>query len=791
MPITRRQFIGAGVAVAAVTGVAATGVGRVLHGLGPSDAAASTPDAEPKETITRSAPNPECSTCAMLVSARNGKVVRISPDPNFPIKPCARGYSRVQSIYHPDRLKYPMKRVGARGEGKWERISWNQALDEIAQKLAQIRDTTGPETVMFMGGAVHSYMPGGSRGRFANAYGKGVTTGTIGNMCCGAQAEAFQAMLGRRVSSIETLGDAKLLIEWGHNSIVTYTPWWRYKADAIDKGAKLVVIDPRFSETASKADLWIAPKAGTDTVLALGMAKVIIDEKLYDEPFILKKTNLPFLVNQANGKLLLETDILPSGNPKAYLVWDTATNSAVKPDAAKAPALTGDFTVGTIKARTVFDDLKALVAKYTPEKVEQMTGVKANNAVALARLYASTKPAMIDPAMGGVQRTSNGVHFIGSLINLASLTGNWGIPGAGVHDCGGESSTAGAEKSPPSPYKSVTKGSVRAACMGKDLLANKPYPIKAFYWGGGSVGQKNNSELFKEALLKMDFMVTQDHFMTDAASISDYVLPAAHLFEQVDLLGPKRNFYYQILDKAAEPLFEAKSDWWIYTELAKRLGFGEFFTMSEEEYCNLYIEPMGFTMDTLRKNGPVWLWSKPEYNIFKVKWDKPPFYWFKDTPFLTPSGRIELHSAKWEGLKLPTMPDYTYPNDESPETKPDLAKKYPLALVTAKIRTKVHATYGIMPWMLEIHPEAWVDIHEKDAAARGIKDGDTVQVLNDRGMIKVKARVHVGMLPGVVSLQNGWWMQQGGNGSVVTNDAPEPIGSHNSLNSTLVEVRRA
>ena len=419
MPITRRQFIGAGLAVAAGTGLATTGVGRVLHGLGPSDAAAATSAADAKETIFRSAPNPECNHCAMRVSVRNGKVVRVAPDPKFPIKPCARGYSRVQSLYHPDRLKYPMKRVGARGEGKWERISWDEALDTVAKKLAEIRDTTGPEAVFFQGGAVLSVMPGGTRGRFANAFGKGVTTGSVGNLCCGAQAEAFQGMLGRRVSSIESNAYAKLMIEWGHNPLVTYTPWWRYNADAIDKGdMKLITIDPRYSETASKSDLWIHIKPGTDTVLALGMVKVIIDEKLYDEPFMLKTTNFPFLVNEKTGKLLREKDLVATGDEKAFLVWDTATKSAVKPANAKTPALSGSFTAGSIQARTVFDGVKALVAKYTPEKVEQMTGVAGKQCVDLARLYATTKPAMIDTAMSGAQRTSNGVHFIGSLIYL-------------------------------------------------------------------------------------------------------------------------------------------------------------------------------------------------------------------------------------------------------------------------------------------------------------------------------------------------------------------------------------
>ena len=785
MKVTRRQFL----TTSAVIGgtMAVGGWKTVLHGLGPAgDVPALAPAAG--EQIFRSANNPECNHCAFQVHVRNGKVVRLSPDPNFYLRPCLRGYARLQLTYHPDRIKYPMKRVGERGEGKWQRISWDEALDTIAQKLAAIRDQYGPEAVLFQGGAVLSVMPGAIRGRFANAFGKGVTTGTVGNLCCGAQGEASSAVLGYRASWIENIGDAKLMIAWGHNPAVTYIPHWRYIAQGIDNGMRLITIDPRYSETATKSDLWISIKPGTDTVLALGMIKVILDEKLYDGPFALKRTNLPFLVNTKTGKLVREADVKAGGDAKAFQVWDKATNAPAKPDVATQPVLEGTFDIAGTQVKTVFLRLKERVAKYTPAKVEEMTGVPGQQAVDLARLYATTKPAMINSAMSGAQRTTNGTYLMASLIYLSALTGNMGVKGGGVNDTAGAS--VGTNQSFTAPFPAKTKGNVTAARMGVDLLANKPYPIKAVYFGGGGPGQKPDSTKYREALMKMDFLVTQDSLLTDAAQISDIVLPVAQLFEKSDIIVSSRNFYYQLMDKAIEPMWESKPDSWIFTELAKRLGFGEYFNKTDEEWINYVLQPTGLTVDSLRKTGPVWAWSDPKLNRFKVKWDKPPFYWYKDTPFETPSGRVEFHSVRWEQAGFDPMADYTYPPGESPETTPDLAKKYPLMSTNAKLRRSVHSMFGMTPWMTEIFPEAWVDIHEDDAAARGIKDGDTVEVLNDRGTIQVKAHVHVGIRPGVISLQNGWWMQQGGNASVLSNNAPEPMVSAHTLNSTLVQVRK-
>lgn len=783
MDFSRRKFIGGGLALGGV--LAAGGPTSILRGLGFAKEVSAAP-ADDQEKISLSCCNPECNNCSLQVHVRKGRVVRISPNPKYYTRPCLRGRSRLQWNYHPDRLKYPFKRVGERGEGKWERISWEEALDTIAANLAKVRDEHGPEAVFFTAGAVMSVLPNAMQGRFANAFGKGVLTGSQGSLCCAQQGEASTATQGYRTAGIEQLAYSKLILIWGHNPAVTYIPHWRLIAEARDQGARLVTVDPRYSETAGKSDQWISIKPGTDTAMTMAMIRIIIEEKLYDAGFALSRSNLPFLVNQATGKLLRQDDVIPGGNHNAFLVWDQATNSAVLPDEAVSPTLEGNFTVGNFSVRTVFSRLRERVAKYTPEYASNITGVPAQVISELAYAYATIKPALIDSGMSGAQRTSHGEYFVQSLLYLAGLTGNIGVLGGGVNDTGGFSH--GTNASINAPYPAAYKGRIPATKFGEYFLENKPYPIKAVYWQGKGLGQIPNSNKVLEGLKKMDFVVVQEHFFGDAASIADIVLPVATLFERYDVMCASRSFYYHLMDKAIEPFMEARSDGWIYTELAKRLGFGELFNKTEEEWVNTVLEPTGLTVESLRESGPVWIWGDPKLNKYKTKWEEPPHYFFKDTPFTTASKRYEFHSSRWEDLGFEPLVDY-FPPEESAESNPDLFKKYPLSLVANKIRTKVHSTYALMPWLSEIYPKSWVTMHTEDAEARGIKDGDLVEVFNDRGSIKVTAHVHAGIRPGVVSLPNGWWIQQGFCASVLSNDSTNPQSYGHTLNSTLVQVK--
>lgn len=298
--------------------------------------------------------NPECNNCSFKVHTRNGKLVRIMPNPNYYTKPCLRGRSRLQWNYHPDRLKYPFKRVGERGERKWERISWDEALDTIADKLGKIRDKHGSEAVYFTAGAVMSVMPNAMQGRFSNAFGKGVMTGNLGQLCCAAQGEASNASRGYRTSGIEEKAYSKLIVSWGHNPAVTYIPHWGILAEERNWGAKLVKIDPRFNETAAKSDQWIPIKPGTDTAMAMAMIRIIIKDGLYDEKFAISRSNLPLLVNEKTGKLLRQDDIVSGGNHDAFVVWDKVTNGPALPGQATSPALEGSLTIGEVSVRTYF-----------------------------------------------------------------------------------------------------------------------------------------------------------------------------------------------------------------------------------------------------------------------------------------------------------------------------------------------------------------------------------------------------------------------------------------------------
>ncbi|AGA69153.1 anaerobic dehydrogenase, typically selenocysteine-containing [Desulfitobacterium dichloroeliminans LMG P-21439] len=783
MGFSRRQFLGGGLALG---GALATGApASILRGLGIAKEVNAAP-VNDQEKISYSCCNPECNNCSLQVHVRNGKLVRISPNPNYYTRPCLRGRSRLQWNYHPDRLKYPFKRVGERGEGKWERISWEEALDTIATKLGQIRDESGPESVWFTAGAVMSVLPNSMQRRFANAFGKGVMTGGIGSLCCAAQGEASTATQGYRTAGIEEKAYSKLLIAWGHNPAVTYIPHSRIMADALDKGCRLITIDPRFSETASKADKWISIKPGTDTAMAMAMIRIIIEENLYDEKFALGRSNLPFLVNEATGKLLRQDDVVAGGDHEAFVVWDQSTNGPALPNEAVAPVLEGTFKIGDLTVRTVFARLRERVAKFTPEYASEITGVPAEDISEVAYTYATVKPAMIDSGMSGAQRTSSGAYFVQSLLNLAGLTGNIGLLGGGVNDTGGFSH--GTNVAINAPFKADNKGVIPATKVGEYLSEGKPYPIRAIYWQGKGMGQLPNTNKVVEGFKKMDFIVVQEHFFGDAASLADIVLPVATLFERYDVMCNSRSFYYHLMDKAIEPFMEAQSDGWIYTELAKRLGFGEYFDKTEEEWIDVVLEQTGLTVESLRKSGPVYQWSDPKLNKYGVKWDKKPFTFFVDTPFKTASGRFEFHASRWEDKGFEPLVNY-FPPEESKETAPELYEKYPLSLVANKIRTKVHSTYAIMPWLSEIYPKGWVTMSTVDAEARGIKDGDMVEVFNDRGSVKVTAHVGNGIRPGVVSMPNGWWMQQGYCSSVLSNDYTHPQAYGHALNSTLVQVK--
>lgn len=715
----------------------------------------------------------ECLHCNLTAHVVDGKIVNVEASKDFNVKGCLRGLSRVQWVNHPDRLKYPMKRTGEKGEGKFQRISWDEALDLIATKLKETKAALGNKGLFF-------FTASGNMSALTNATGSaffdffGGATRASGSLCCSAVTAAMVPMLGfRYIDTRDTIADSRYILCWGNNPAVTMQAYFKEYEKAISQGARLVVIDPRFSETAAKADEWVPINPGTDTVLALGMLRVIIEEKLHDEAFLIHHTGAPFLVNAAGDLLKGE------GDKGTFLVYDGNTNQVVPHDTPEVkPLLRLSGNAHGDGYKTVFELIADECRKWTPDKVQEETDVPAATVVRLARDYATTKPAMIIQNMSGAQRTEFGAYTVASQFYLALFTGSFGKAGGGVCDAGG--ATQFFPVKPPVKAPAPTPGlpSIPTSKLGDWISHDKPNPIGfAWFMTSSPVTQHPNSNAVKQALKKVPFVVVADNLMTSTALYADLVLPTCTIFEETNLMAGVRSHYVQLMEKAVEPPGEAKSDIWIFTELAKRLGFGEAFDKPIEKYIEAALEGSGITLEQL-KQGPV----KPV---------PTPYIPFKGGKFRTPTGKAMLFVQDWK-IKQKLSPIVTYYRPvESPKGSPQLAAKYPLMAVQRKTVRTIHSSFGTLPWVNEAFPDRpHFMIHPEDALSRGIKNGDVALIFNGRGQHRAIADITRHVKQGLIVLENGWWEQQGGSTSHLTNDVPEPLGHGQSCNSTLVEVKR-
>ncbi|MDO5683911.1 MAG: molybdopterin-dependent oxidoreductase [Propionibacteriaceae bacterium] len=767
---------------AALGGAAAVG-GGIGFGL---QAAKAEPTAPGTSRVFRSANTPECIHCALLVHVDDGKITKVTGD---------------RQLYSPHRIKYPMKRKGERGDGEWEQISWDEALDTIAERLETIRSESGNEAFMSIGGTGNwAILSTGVNGLFSGFWNRfGGTTPLISQLCCASVTEGFNAVLGgNRTEFREEIVNARYIIAWGHNPAVSNQGYFKNITEAREKnGARLVTIDPRLSETAALSDTWIQIRPGTDSALSLGMINVILSEGLFDEPYVKNHTNAPFLVRLGARGYDLESaladwrpgDPLPvdlkdlqllsepgetEDKPK-YFVWDPAANKHVPADTPGVyPALTGTFEIDGAKYQPVHAWMAAIAGRYTVDVVHEITGVSATAVRTVAREYAAAKPAAIMQNMAGAQRTDNGTLTVIGQIYLAALTGNIGVLGGGVNDTGGVlqyskiNPPVPLQKNPPIPGIPVTQ-------LGQHLLEEKPHKIRCMYIAGsGVLTQYPNTNKLIEAFKQLEFVVVQEIFMTTTAKYADIVLPVTTIFEARDMIAGIRNRHIQLMEKAIEPLFESRTDHWILTQLAKRLGFGEDFDRPVDDLLRRVLEPTGVSLEQLEK-GPV--------NPMPDPWIP-----FGDLEFNTPSGRIEFFSNYLQKMGFNPLLEYLEPV-EAPWVDTALAEKYPLQLVNRRNHNQVNSSFFHQDQMTEIWPGQTVQLHPDDARARGIADGDKVQVFNDRGTIEAVASVTAGILRGVVSVTTGWGaVDEKFTASKLSPDKYEPISKGHTLNSSMVDV---
>ena len=720
----------------------------------------------------------ECLHCNLKATVKDGKVIKIESDNPFDGKACAKGLARIKWMYAKNRVLHPMKRVGERGSGKFVPISWDEALDTVAAKMKEAVEKDGAKSIFFthLAGNMDAFAwPSMSRlGDYL-----GGTTTTAGSLCCSAVAGSMIPMVGfRYVDTRDTIEDSKYIICWGNNPLVTMQAYWPRYLEAQKRGAKIVVIDPRKSETAQRADQWIQIEPGTDTALALGMVRILAHEKMLDEPFLRAHTGAPYLVG-ANGKLMREK----ADDPLSYVVLDEKTGKIVRHDTPGiTPALTTAGTPVAATAKTALQLTLAEAEPWTPEAVQAETTVPAATVVQLAREFGKSGASMIVQNMGSFQRTEQGGYAAGSHFLLCILTGNFGRPGTGVCDAGGVTQMAKFGAPIPAPKKAPAKTtSIPISKTGNWVLHDKPYKINVWYsLTTGLVGQFPNANEVIRAIKHVPFFVVAENLMTPTAMYADIVLPVSTLFEYKTLVTSIRTHSVQWSEQAVEPQGEAKTDYWIAAQLAKRLGFGEAFDLTPEQMAENVLKPSGVTLAEVQK-GP---WC-PEG---KKKWVP-----FKDGHFRTPNGKANIFVEEWQKKGHKPVVTFIRPV-ESRKGNPALAAKYPLEAIQRKCMRGVHTSHHDNVWISEIWGENLpsVEISRKDAEKRGLKDGGVAVVFNDRGEHRCRVVV-TDIHDGVVCLENGWWQGVNGNttSSVLTNDTVEPLGTGSSICSTLVEVRRA
>jgi len=730
------------------------------------------PDSRQQQNDVKIVPTGACydcgGRCVLKVHVKDGVAIRVETDDGDEpqLRACLRGRALRKQVYAPDRLRFPQKRVGARGEGKFERISWDEALDTVARELVRIKETYGPKAIL-----VHTYS--GHAGLFHASLSLRSLLAKLGECTSGwggASAEASVFAARATYGTLTTghtrddLANSRLIILWGVDPATSIysTNTSFYLTQAKEAGARIVVVDPRYTATAAVfADQWIPIRPSTDAAMMVAMAYVMITEKLHDEEF---------LHRYATG----------FDNFKEYVMG--AVDGIPK----------------------------------TPAWAEAKTGVPVATIISLAREYATIKPAALIPGYAP-GRTAFGEQYHRAASTLAAMTANIGVHGGGA--AGFERGPIG-PMVPPTYSESKDIATYEAQLKALDVLGRLrkrphfcnlwdailhgtaggyPSDLKMAYIAfANPLNQFPNINKGIQALKKLDFIVVHEQFMTATARFADILLPVTTIWERNDfarawLSGP----YFLYLNKAIDPVFEVKSDVEICRELAARLGIHDpLLDMTEEEGIRQLVQSMGDMIpeipdfEKFKQHGvhKITL-AGPEVSLRKQIEDP------ENNPFPTPSGKIEIYCQRISDLDnpdIPPIPKYIEPWEGPGDP---LTERYPLQLSNFHHRTRAHSCFDNNPWLRELDPQSlWIST--KDAQSRGIKNGDNVRVFNDRGETIIQARVTERIMPGVIALGEGAWYlpdekgrDRAGSPNVLSRDHYAPGGGF-PYNTGLVQVER-
>lgn len=795
MPVSRRSFIEGGAAASAAV---VAGSLRFLEPLSPRVPGALAASAVGGTGVFRTAHSNNCDGgCGHLVQVTNGRITMVEQGGweaqtiagknigPFNPRTCLRGIAQPQNTYSPDRVKYPYRRVGERGSGRWERISWEEAATEIAQRFSQVQQQYGKRSLWIspytgslsliegvVGAGIRlSSVLGASAGDFVgDNEGDSATPAGWNYVLVDPEDPANAGGLFDGHEATDFMS-SRVIVLWGNNVAETSIPDWRIMCDARDQGARVVAIDPRYTPTAAGADLWLGIRPGSDTALIDGIINHVITNKSYDEDYLRRHTVAPFLVHPRTRKWLRHRDIEPGGGDE-HVVVDTADGRA-KPVSAVPPertALLGTHTAGRLEARTAFQALADAMAKYTPAYTESVTDVPRSQIVDLARAWGREHPVGVRAGFA-LSHWYHGDLTMQALLTLQAITGNIGVHGGGVTTfAGGLTTTAFDLANWWSPSgEPVTVLEPMEACDA--MLEGRPYPVRAAWFMVNNYAQQmSDRQKVVKALKSLDFLVVSDYVMSATADLADIVLPACTYFEKTDLLSSV-NFYVQYMPKGIEPLWESKSDLDAIRLVADKMGVGRYFDRTPEDYLKelLHIgDPKadanvrGLTWEQLTKaawfDGAQTVAEAEQQPMGAYHLNTPtvPYVPFHDKTFPTKSGRIEFYVEMLVPFDQ-ELCDHKEPIEASPQN--ELFKDFPLVFLSTHTRFRTHSQFSNLPTLKEINNNGmgFLEINPRDARSRGIESGDVVRVFNQRGEMKVHARLTEGIKPGVVNCFQGGW----------------------------------
>ena len=712
-----------------------------------------------KEIIRTCCQSSHCE-CGVLVHVEDGKVVKIEGDPDHPFTRgfvCVKSQAQPELIYHPDRIKYPLKRAGEKGSGKWERISWDEALDGIAAGLTKVKEKYAPESIA----GDHGTGPRQSSlatSLLAHALGSPNVISTDLHICYAPSVVMGTCTLGHSVM-MEVGPDylnAECIMAWGANPLASHPPRGRDLLTARKRGAKLIVVDPRRTRLAKEADLWLQVRPATDAAVALGMMNVIIEEQLYDKEFVSK--------------------------------WCHG-----------------------------FDKLVDHVKSFTPEKASEISWVPADKIREAARMYATTKPAVFHHRVA-IEHNINSSQTLRAFNIMIAITGNIDVKGGNLLSTAVEGYVRGhglyggqddrflldpeveAKRIGSKEYPLISGPArpgrgfcfVHAALATQAILTGEPYPLRALYVAGGNpvVNQQNVKRVW-EAFKSLDLLVVAEFFMTPTAELADYVLPVTNWLEREEGCDGMYMNCIAARQKVVDPPGECWDDMKIVIELIKRIPWAnrQYLPWNDtNEFNDFRIKDVGLTFEEFKKKGYV---SAPfEYKKYEEK------------GFKTPTGKVEVYSTIFEELGYDPLPTFREP-PESPISTPELMDDYPHILITGgRTINYFHSEGRQIPRLRKMVPDPEIEIHPSTAEKEGIKDGDWVWVETPKGKgerVKLKTKVTPDIDPRVIHAAHAWWFPEkpapehgcfDSNIAVLMNDEPprDPVCGSVATRGTLCRI---